>query len=257
MKILDWVAILGALAWTPHVISAIRKLFTKPEVRIIINRTAEMGFTTFGPIFNVRLAFSVKNHDIVVSDLKIRIIHESREEKIFEWRGIRQEVLKMTAPDGSEVPYEKEHSVLAIKLNQKEIEERLIQCQETAFINGKNAHESKVFKRMIYLKDQGELDPAKFLKSSEMVDLFSYIKHSFAWKSGTYEAVIELESPEKFNLVDNRYKFTLTPIDVEELEKNKAQIEISYGKKAETEGEGEEIKAAWNWRNPTLIKLNK
>jgi hypothetical protein len=72
---------------------------------------------------------------------------------LFEWQGIRQQLLKMTAPDGSVMPYEKEHSVLAIKLNQKEIEERHIQCQETAFINGKFEYENKAIKRMIYLKD--------------------------------------------------------------------------------------------------------
>jgi hypothetical protein len=67
LKFIDWVAISGALAWTPHVFAAVRKAITKPEIRIIITRFGEIGFTTFGPIFNLGLAFSVKNHDIVVS----------------------------------------------------------------------------------------------------------------------------------------------------------------------------------------------
>ena len=257
MKLIDWIAIIGALAWTPHLISIIKKYITKPEVRIISNRSGELGFTTFGPIFNVRLAFSVKNHDIVVSGLKVRIIHENGEEKVFEWQGIKQQVLKMTAPDGSVMPYEKENSVLAIKLNQKEIEERSIQCRETAFINGKDEYETKAIKRMTYLKDQGEFEKEEFRKSQEMTDLYGYIKHSFSWKSGVYKAVIELESPESFDLVDNEYEFTLTPIDIEELDKNKSQIEIDYGRNTQGNGNQEKLNAVWNWRNPILKKLNK
>lgn len=254
MELIDWIAILGALAWSPHLIAIIKNYLTKPEVRVISNRTVELGFTTLGPIFNVRLAFSVKNHDIVVSGLKIRISHESGEEKVFEWQGIKQQVLKMTAPDGSVMPYEKENSVLAIKLNQREIEERTIQCSEIAFLNGKSEYEAKATKRMTYLKDQDEFDEPEFLNSQEMTDLYGYIKHSFSWKSGSYKAVIELESPESFNIVDNVYGFSLTPIDIEELDKNKSQIEISYGKNSHGNATQEKVDASWNWRSPTLKK---
>ena len=255
MKIIDWVAILGALAWTPYVFAAIRKAITKPEVSVIINRFGEIGFNTLGPIFNLRLAFSVKNHDIVVSGLKVRLVHEGGEEKLFEWQGIRQQLLKMTTPDGSVMPYEKEQSVLAIKLNQKEIEERHIQCQETAYINGKFEYESKALKRLVYLKDKENFDQDEFVKSQEMSDLFNYIKHSFPWKSGRYEAIIEIESPEKFVLIDNRYEFVLTPVDIEELDKNRLQINKEFQKPDETNPE--KNKPVWNWRNPVLKKLNK
>ncbi|MGS0680220.1 hypothetical protein ACVBIL_03555 [Shewanella sp. 125m-7] len=253
MKIIDWIAILGALAWSPHLISLIKKLLTKPQVRIIASKRGEIGFSTLGPIFNLRLAFAVKYDDIVISDLKIRLIHESGEERIFEWQGMRQQLSTMTTPDGGIMPNEKEHTVLAIKLNQNAIEERAVQCQETAFLNNKFQYESKTIKRMSYLKEQGSFDYLKYLKSQEMSELFSYIRHSFSWKQGKYEAIIEIESPEKFTLVDNRYCFTLTSIDIEDLEKNKEQIERSF----EPLKEDKSNKVVWNWRNPTISKLNK
>lgn len=250
MEIIDGVAILGALAWTPHLISLIKNIVTIPEVRIITGKRGEIGFSTFGPIFNLRLAFAVKYHDIVISDLKIRLIHESGEEKLFEWQGMRQQLSTMTTPDGGIMPNEKEHSVLAIKLNQHTIEERFIQCQETAFINGKFEYESKAIKKMTYLKEQDSFEYSEHLKSHEMSELYSYIKHSFSWKQGKYEAIIEIESPEKFNLIDNRYSFSLTSIDIEDLDKNKEQIERSY----ENLKEDESNKVVWNWRSPTLFK---
>lgn len=256
MEIIDWVAILGALAWTPHLFSTIKRAITKPMVRVITNRNGEIGFTTFGAIFNMRIAFSVENRDMVVSGLKIRLHHESGEEKIFEWQRISQQILKMTTPDGSVMPYEKEQSVLAIKLNQKEIEERYIQCQETAYLNSKYEHESNAFKKLSYLKQQDQYVSSEFIKCHEMTDLYNFIKHSFSWKAGRYITSIELESPESFNLVDNKYEFTLTPIDIEQLDKNKQNIELDY-KNLMVEYKEEEFKKIfWNWSNPVLKKLN-
>lgn len=255
MEIIEGIAILGAMAWAPPILSMIKSRLTKPEIRIISNQSAEIGFTLLGPIFNVYLAFSVKNHDIVVSGFKVRITHEGGEKKVFEWKGIKQQLLKMTTPDGSVTPYEKENSVLAIKLNQKEIEERNIKCRETAFINGREGYDAKAIKRMIYLKDQGTFDKVDFLKSPEMMDLYAYIKQAFPWKAGVYCAVIELESPEPFYLIDNKYEFTLTPIDIEVLSKNKEKIESHYESYLEENGSQDKAEIFLDWRYPVLRKL--
>ena len=61
MKLIDWIAILGALAWTPHLVNLVREWLAKSKVRVITQREVEIGFTTYGPIFNIRLAFSVEN----------------------------------------------------------------------------------------------------------------------------------------------------------------------------------------------------
>jgi hypothetical protein len=68
MELIDFIAILGALAWTPPIFKLVKKRLTKPEVTIITGNNGEIGFTSLGNIFNLRLAFAVKNHDIVISD---------------------------------------------------------------------------------------------------------------------------------------------------------------------------------------------
>ncbi len=253
MKIIDWIAILGALAWAPHVISLIKSYFTKPEVRIITQKIAEIGFTTYGPIFNMRIAFSVKNHDLVISNFRIKVTHESGEEKTYEWQGLRQQVMKMHTNDGA-IPYEKENSVLAIKLSQREVEERIIQCQEISFVAGKRAIEDRALKRLSYEKEQEGYNPLKFLKCQEAIDVYNYIKHAFTWKSGKYKVVFELESPEPFVIVDNVYEFSLTPIDIEELEKNKNSIEQDYVNNFVPKDNEAYRQIHWNWRNPSIYK---
>lgn len=161
MKLIDWIAILGALAWTPHLFSFIHNLLTKPVIQIITPRTVSLGFTTLGSIFNLNLAFSVRNKDIVISSITIRLKHEAGEEKVFNWQNIQQQLMKMRIPDGSVLPYEKEQSVLAIKINQKDIEERFIQFQELSFQKLKNEREDKLAKDITYQRKQNKYDRSK------------------------------------------------------------------------------------------------
>ena len=254
MKLIDWIAIFGALAWTPHLITLIRNYITKPEVRVIASRTVSLGFTSLGSIFNLHLAFSVKNRDIVISGLKIRLKHNSGEEKLFEWQGIQQQVMKMRTPDGSVLPYEKEQSVLAMKLKEKDIEERFIQFQEQSFQLEKYKLENKLVKNITYQRSQDKFVPGEFMKCQDMLVLFNYIKQSFSWKVGTYEVTIEIESPEKFEICDNKYKFMLTPVDIEELEKNKNLVEHDYKNQIVPQSDDEYETVNWAWRNPTLHK---
>ncbi len=253
MKLIDWVAILGALAWLPQLISIIKGYLTRPQIRIITQKVAEVGFTTYGPIFNIRIAFAVRNRDVVVSNFRIKITHESGEEKTYEWQGLKQQVLKMHTSEGT-IPYEKENSVLAIKLNEKEVEERFIQCQEVSFIAGKQDVEDKAIKKLSYEREQESYDPLTFLNSQESNDVYNYIKHAFTWKSGKYKVEFLLESPEKFDLLDNKYEFSLIPIDIEELERNKKYIKQDYLNAFLPETHEQHKKFAWNWRNPSLYK---
>lgn len=253
MKLIDGIAILGALAWAPHLISLIKHYLTKPKVRIITSRAVDIGFTSLGPILNVHLAFSVEHKDLVVSDLKIRLKHESGEERTFEWQGIKQQVGKMTTPDAGSMPFEKEQSVLAIKLNQTQIEERFIRFQDVAFISTKREYENKAIKKIAYLKAENKYEAENFLREQEMTELYNFNKHAFPWKEGEYTVSIEVKSPEKFILSDNVRIFSLSAIDIEELSKNKDVLEADYRRIMIGQKEGEP-EIVWNWRFPALRK---
>jgi hypothetical protein len=253
LEFIDGIAILGALAWTPHLITLIKNYLTKPKVRIITSRSAEIGFTSLGPILNLHLAFSVEHKDVVVSDLKIRLKHSSGEERIFEWQGIKQSVGTMTTPDAGSMPFEKEHSVLAIKLNQAQIEERFIRFQDVAFITSKKKYENDAIKKIAYLKAERKYDADEFLREQEMTELYSFNKHAFPWKEGEYIASIEIESPEEFILADNVRNFSLSSVDIEELSKNKDMIEMDYKRMLVAQKEGDP-EIAWQWRSAMLIK---
>ncbi len=254
MKPFEIAAILGALAWIPFVWTSLKNWWSKPEVRVITSRNVEIGFTTLGSIFNLHLAFSTKNKDLVITEIRIILEHNSGEKKFFGWQGIQQEVMQIKTPDGTSLPYQKENSVFAIKLNEKDIEERFIRFQESSFHTEKLRKENNIAGDLIPLKNQGKFNVNEFMKSAGMQSLFQYIKQSFSWKAGTYNVTIEIDSPSEFNIKDNKYSFSLTPIDIEELEKNKGYIEQCYKNEIKTQDEGEQETVTWNWRYPVLSK---
>jgi hypothetical protein len=256
MTIFEGAAVLGALAWIPYLLKLIKDWVTRPEIRMIGQRTAEIGYTTFGPILNLRIAFPVRHRDIVISSIKIRLRHESGEEKILSWQGIVQRLFQMQTPEVGPIPLEKELSALAIKLSEKEVEERLIRFQENDYHTNKEIYESKAAKKLTYLKGKGEYTPDEFLQSEEMKDVYSFIKHWFNWKQGKYTVTFEVESPEKFVLKDNVYEFSLNPLNIELLEANKELIPLAFEDQLKIGIEGyQSHKINWNWVNPVLKKM--
>jgi hypothetical protein len=86
-----------------------------------------------------------------------------------------------------------------------------------------------------------------------MTELYNFTKHSFSWKEGEYIASIEMESPEDFILADNVRCFSLSPMDIEGLSKNKDVLEADYKRILVGKKEGEPD-IVWQWRSPSLTK---
>ena len=57
MKIIDIIAILGALAWLPQIFAWIYHWLQKPKIQIFNEEEAEVGFIKFGNAFNIRISF--------------------------------------------------------------------------------------------------------------------------------------------------------------------------------------------------------
>lgn len=255
MKLIDWLAVFGALAWLPHLIRYAHQFLTRSKVRLITSLAPELGFTTFGPILNFRLAFVVDHKDLVISAMRARLRHESGAEQSFVWQGLVQTLGTLSNPQTGNMPFQKESNVLALKAKVADVDERFVRFQSQEFLNGKQPLEAKASSRLMYVQRQGnEIDYEAFLRTDEMTDLYAYIKRSFSWKQGHYTLTFEIDSPQSFRIVGESYAFSLSAVDIEEIEKNLAQVEPSYRDavmpKKEDEGEP---KIVWTWRYPRLV----
>ncbi|HEU4601213.1 MAG TPA: hypothetical protein VFS24_04555 [Steroidobacteraceae bacterium] len=253
MKLIDWIAVLGALAWLPHLIRLGHQFFTRPKLRIITGVAPELGFTTYGPILNMRLAFVVEHKDLVISGMRILLRHESGPSHVFAWQGLTQTLGTLSNPQMGNMPFQKEANVLALKAKVADVDERFVRFQSVEFLSGKQPVEAKASSRIMYLQRQGkEIDVEALLRCDEMTDLYAYIKRAFPWKQGSYSLSFEIDSPQSFSIVGDAYNFSLTQVDVEELEKNTAQVERDYRERFIPRKEGEPA-LVWVWRYPKLV----
>lgn len=171
---------------------------------------------------------------------------------MFEWQGVTHELFQMRDIHGS-IPYKKENSVLAIKLNQKEVEERTIRRQEISFIKEKKPLDDKAAKKMAFETEKKSFDPIQFYERQEMRDIYTFTDQSFSWKAGKYSVLFEIEAQDKFNPVDDKYEFNLTSINIENLEKNKALVKQDYLNSRAGKNHEKHKKITWNWATPAFI----
>ncbi|MCF3650970.1 hypothetical protein [Synoicihabitans lomoniglobus] len=243
----EWIAIAGALAWFPHALIAVRYFISRPEITIITERAPEIGFTSLGPILNLRIAFSVKYKATVVSDIRIRIRHESGDERVFGWQGITHRMLQMGNPGGNPIPFEKELSVLAIKISEKDIEERHIRFQELKFIHDKEQLIPAAVKEINHTKNLNN-PPCEPKDTAAVRDLITFAQQSLIWKAGTYRATFELKTPEKCAILGSSKSFTLSPEEIRNLENNKDLIDQNISAVANSTSDPEKLN--WQWVYP-------
>ncbi|HQU09324.1 MAG TPA: hypothetical protein PLV25_05120, partial [Opitutales bacterium] len=94
-------AYIGAAAWLPQILAWIYRAVVKPKLRVVPNQMAEVGFTSFGPIFNVRIAFFVENRDLIIDGIDLVVRHEGGEERMFRWAGLGETFSEITDAAGN------------------------------------------------------------------------------------------------------------------------------------------------------------
>lgn len=258
MNLTELAALVGALAWAPPIFSGIRLWLTKPSLRIITQPTPEIGYTSLGPILNCRLALTVKHRDIVITGVRIKLTHESGEETVFSWRSIIQRLGQFSAPQVGTVPFEKELNVLAMKVSEKDIEERFIRFQSVVFLERKGELDAIATKKLAWHKQNRTFNADEFLGSQEMGDIYEHTRQSFSWKSGSYHLQFIIEAPDVFELSGDEYTFNLTPMHIQDLSSNLAFIEKSYRNEVAPSAESDEAAKAeqnitWRWVYPEML----
>lgn len=258
MSFIDIAAVVGALAWIPPIFVAFRNWMTRPEIRVITQPSPEIGFTTLGPILNLRVALTVNHKDVVITGITLKVTHETGEETAFSWRGIVQPMGKFNYPQLGTVPFEKELNVLAMKVSLKDVEERFIRFQSLDYLSSKAGIEAPANKRLAYLQGEETFDGASFLKGQEMTDVYSFIKQAFSWKPGGYRVKVMLESPDAFEILDDEYAFMLSSLHIQKLSANLNSIEQAYANEILSlkTSSGDSAQVAWNWIYPDMQKVD-
>lgn len=254
MTAADIAAFVGAAAWLPQIGRWLYMLLAHPRLTLLTAAKAEVGYTSFGPIFNIRLSLSCQRRDVVINRMEVDLIHESSERRHFRWQGTRETFSHMKDASGRAVgSFERDSEALAVKVTTQSVYDSLFRFQEVSFISQNETLLNAVVEHEAYLRASGADHRRGLLNSEPMHKLNALHRDAFWWKPGIYRVEFRISALTKVSVVGTKKVFALTSADVEGLRKNIANIPESYEVIVMTGTEGyDKSEPTWHWRNPAI-----
>jgi hypothetical protein len=244
LTLTEWLAVIGAFAWLPTIIQWIKDYLKKPKLTIVSGKEFDVGFTTFGPIINMSLAFLSENKKALINKIELELVHENNDTQKFSWVWFEEVLYTIDIPDGTPLDTKRNQTAIAIKIGLDELIEKRVGFQQDSF----KSEYDKQFKLLReeereYMKiEKPRIDLKATQSYRALHDLFS---NSFFWKVGNYHVKINAFILENNTKVTHTLKFNLTNLDIKLLQSNIGSCHTLLEKRFVDE-KLPDIKP-WNW----------
>jgi len=251
------VAILGAGAWLPHVLIWNQKRKEVAKVVLVPDGQVQIGYTTYGSMFNLNLALASSIKDIIIKKIKATIRHEDGDTHYFVWQGLSETMSEISNTSGEKIVQTKDQAAIALKLITTTLIEKFVRFQEIKFKQETQPQINTLYELALFYKNNKETTAEAFeevMKRKEFYDLISFFKSNSWWKVGKYSVNFLIESMDKHKFDQHTFNFELRHHDIEELKKNIPKIEklFEYIGKGDFESITKELN--FHWINVDLIQ---
>jgi len=245
---IDWAAIIGAASWVPQVTGWVSRKLTRPALRVIPSSFPEIGYTGFGPIFNLSCAISAEKKDAIIERVTAILEHERGQKMDLTWVQLSETFSEFRGSPGQSELVGKSQAAIALKISTLLLAEKVIGFNDLAFQAAVRAQEAVVTDRLDFLR-KGRADAAQeMLRSKEFADLVALWERHFPWQEGRYKAEVELRIAGIAKAARHRLEFALSPSDVERLRQNLAEIRHFREELITSPAKFSDYK--WNWVYP-------
>ncbi len=247
----EWIALIGAAAWVPHIVVWIYKLAVKPKLFLVVGQAPEVGYTTYGPIFNLECAYSVQRKDALIVKVSIELTHERGQKTYLTWKTLNETLSRAQSTTGETAEFTKNQTAIALQISTTNPSEKLIGFQDYNFQLNKQQCGYKLANTLKHFKNTEKDDYVdRTLKSKEFAELCEFFKNGFSWQSGNYSVIVKTwiqgaRKPHKF-----RFNFELTNQDFEGLESNIKTINQVYENTISPPTTP--VNEFWYWARPIL-----
>jgi len=249
-------AYIGAAAWFPHIATWIYRKVVQPVVTIVPDKYAEVGFTSFGPIFNLRMAFSTENRDLIIDGFELLMQHSDGDTHTLRWSGLAETFGDVTDAAGNRQVISRDQVPIALKIGTESLIEKLVRFQEPRYHEEDRRVLLNLTAHNNFLKRSSPTDHiAQTLSSRECSSVIETRQNSLWWKAGCYQITLLLTSPRKFKLKHSQFHFDLTSIDIDRLKQNTSAIESDLRNIISSESPDFTLEPVnWNWATVKLLK---
>jgi hypothetical protein len=247
-EIAAWV---GAGAWLPQIATWVYRAFVRPVVTVIPDRRAEVGFTSFGCIFNLRLAFSAERQGAIIDGLELVVRHEHGDCRRLRWEGLAETFSEVRDETGAmRQRVGRDSSPLAMKLGTTSLIELFVRFQDPSY----HERTRSMFDALVAEFNHWKATDPNFvettLKSRELADVIEARKQGFWWKAGKYEVEARISSPKSITVQRNQWSFCLSAPDIERLRRNIEKLDAELRDAVKTHlPDFKQVPVTWNWAN--------
>lgn len=257
MKSAEIAAYIGAAAWLPQIATLIYRKLIQPLVTISPDKYADVGFTSFGPIFNVGMAFSAENKDLIVDNLELHLQHSDGDNHILRWAGLSETFSEITDSAGNRQVVGRDQTPIALKIGTESLIEKFVRFQEPLYHENDRTVMSDLIAHLNFLmRNNSENYVEQVLSSKEYLSVLETRQNSFWWKPGHYKITFKLSSSKKFKLKHSQFGFELTSFDINRLKENKTTLDSQLKNIISTNLPNFEAQAInWNWANVDVQKI--
>lgn len=260
MDAINWVAIVGAAAWTPHIITWVYRALTRPKVSLHLHSQPQIGYTTFGPIFNVTFALLSEKKDIILNKISATLRHESGASHTFDWAGLSEDLSQIENPIGPIMSVRKTSLPLVVKVLHTGVAQVFVRFQHEQFKTNVKRPLASATDRFNLMKTSGKLKTEEeiegLVSEKEFDELIKLFSSEFIWHAGEYTLAFEFDSPNKFRYKKDQYTFRLSQDDIDNLRKNfdNMKLDLIQNAKAKIISDYEWKEINWMWVFPELRK---
>ena len=214
-------AIIGALAWLPPLVSLILKLIRRPRLEVLSDNWAQIGFTELGPIFNPKLAFYAKNGSVLINRISAEVTHESGRRIDFEWQSIEERQMRMQMPEINNVLYVISDDAIGLNVTRDEMKVALIKMQSPDVIQKAEGVDRSYSEHLNHQKRVGKFELEEILTSKTTTDRIDFRKNNPSFEAGKYTVRLTVETRHSSIVDSELVEFEVTQEQVDSLAKNK------------------------------------
>lgn len=249
-------AYIGAAAWLPQIATWIYRKVVQPFVTVVPDKYAEVGFTSLGPIFNMRMAFSAENKDLIVDGFELLLRHSDGETHTLRWAGLNETFSEITDAAGNRQVIGRDQTPIALKIGTESLIEKFVRFQEPRYHETDRPVMLNLVSHFNFLKRSNQADyVARTLSSEELFSVLETRRKAFWWKPGQYQITLKLSSPKKFKLKHSEFHFELTSIDIDHLKGNVSALDSELRNVISSnlpDFKAQDVN--WNWANVDVRK---
>ena len=250
MKLIDIIAILGALAWLPQIISWVYNWMKKPKLTIYHDGEAEAGYIKNGNVFNLRFSFLAREKNALIDDIELLLVDKDGASHNLKWMWYSETFYELQGPAGNST-MAKQQNAIAINVFKDVLVEKFIGFQSVSFLEKRKQLAYKLSTLIENQRINGDINIDIIRCSQEYNELIRLYKNSFLWKPGEYSATAKVHIADTNETIEHNFSFALSELEVDTLHKN-----IEFTKSIldyEFIDSSKELNGAWLWAKPNIF----